>query len=284
VRWQLKSLADLGVIVTGSTPSTSQESFFGGEIPFVTPGDLDHSEPIFRAQRTLSASGANVVRMVPAGAILVCCIGSLGKVGMAGRSLATNQQINSVIFDEDKVWPRYGFFACQRLKQQLETMAPATTVAIVSKSKFEKLKIPLPPLAEQRRIAAILDQADCVRQKRQYSVHRLNNLSQALFYDMFGDPSVNPKKWPLGTIGDLASSTQYGTSAKAGESGDFPILRMGNITPSGAFDFNDLKFIDLPPKDIPKYTVQDGDVLFNRTNSPELVGKTGVYRGGTTYA
>jgi len=77
---------------------------------------------------------------------------------MVGRSLATNQQINSIVFDEARVWPRYGFYACKLLKPKLEGMAPATTVAIVNKSKFEALEILVPPLNEQKRIAAILDQ------------------------------------------------------------------------------------------------------------------------------
>src|ERR1700688_2808638 len=134
--WPTKALGELGTVVTGSTPLTTEDSFFGGGIPFVTPAELDQTEPIVQTPRTLTESGARVVRMLPTGAVLVCCIGSLGKVGMAGRPLATNQQINSVIFDEALVWPRFGFFACQLLARQLETMAPATTVALVSKLEF----------------------------------------------------------------------------------------------------------------------------------------------------
>ncbi len=101
---------------------------------------------------------------------------------------------------------------------------------------------------------------------------------------MFGDPATNPKGWPIGTIDDLTASTQYGTSGKAGEAGTFPILRMGNITETGALDYSSLKYIDLPIGDVEKYTVRDGDILFNRTNSPDLVGKTAVYRGENGYA
>jgi type I restriction enzyme S subunit len=144
--------------------------------------------------------------------------------------------------------------------------------------------ITLPPLAEQRRLAAILDQADALRRARRRAIERLNDLGQAVFYEMFGDPATNPKGWPIGVIGDLAESTQYGTSSRAGSEGEFPILRMNNLTYDGQLVAGDLKYIDIPDKDIGKYTIKDGDLLFNRTNSPELVGKTAVYRGRKVYA
>lgn len=154
----------------------------------------------------------------------------------------------------------------------------------LSPKTLEEFQIPLPPLEEQKRIAAILDQADALRRLRQRAIDRLNTLGQAIFYEMFGDPATNPKSWPIVTIKELTASTQYGTSSKAGDVGNFPILRMGNINESGAFDYSSLKYIDLSALDIEKYTVRDGDILFNRTNSPDLVGKTGVYRGNSIYA
>lgn len=176
-------------------------------------------------------------------------------------------------------WVRTNKFVAEMVKQATGQSYPAVSDKIVKDSL-----IPLPPLAEQKRIAAILDQANSLRRLRQRAIDRLNTLGQAIFYEMFGDPAINPKGWPIGTIESLTASTQYGTSAKAGDDGAFPILRMGNITESGVLDFSSLKYIDLPVSDIEKYTVRDGDILFNRTNSPDLVGKTGVYRGATIYA
>jgi type I restriction enzyme S subunit len=95
---------------------------------------------------------------------------------------------------------------------------------------------------------------------------------------MFGDPSSNPKKFKLGTIRDLVASANYGTSEKASEEvGKYPILRMNNITYEGGWDFSSLKYVDLDSATAHKYLAQRGDLLFNRTNSKELVGKTAVY-------
>jgi type I restriction enzyme S subunit len=139
-------------------------------------------------------------------------------------------------------------------------------------------KIPLPPLPEQRRIAAILDRADALRRKRRESIVMLDEFLRATFLDMFGDPVTNPKGWPITCIGNLAEKVNYGTSAKAGQNGEFPILRMGNITYSGGWNFSSLKYIDFSEKDKEKYLIYKGQILFNRTNSRDLVGKTAVYR------
>lgn len=148
----------------------------------------------------------------------------------------------------------------------------------ISLGDAKKVKIPLPPLAEQKRIAAILDKADAIRRKRQQAIQLADDFLRAVFLEMFGDPVTNPKGFPVGTIRDLVESASYGTSAKASETeGAFPILRMGNITFNGEIDLSDLKFIDLSEKEQPKYLASKGDLLFNRTNSKELVGKTAVY-------
>ena len=142
---------------------------------------------------------------------MVCCIGSLGKIGIAGRTLATNQQINSIEFDSQKVWPKFGYYACQTLKLKLVTMAPATTIAIVSKSKFAQLEIPVPPLPEQRRIAAILDQADALRAKRREALAQLDSLTQSIFIEMFGDPIGNSQSWPLCSLESVCKKITDGT-------------------------------------------------------------------------
>jgi len=156
--------------------------------------------------------------------------------------------------------------------------------ASISKDQLLDLSLPLPPLPEQRRIAAILDHADAVRAKRRRALALLDGLTQAIFLDMFGDPAINDRQWPIVKISDLLSSTQYGTSKKAGLIGAFPIIRMNNIDYSGRFDFTDLKYIDLERSETDRFLVRNGDILFNRTNSPELVGKTGVFRSSIPMA
>lgn len=145
-------------------------------------------------------------------------------------------------------------------------------------SEVAKIKVPRPSKAEQRRIAAILDASDSLRRKRKEAIRLADEFLKAVFIDMFGDPTMNQKGFPEGTIRDLVASANYGTSEKANDdSGRFPILRMGNITYEGGWDLTALKYVDLDARTQDKYLARKGDLLFNRTNSKELVGKTAVY-------
>jgi type I restriction enzyme S subunit len=273
--WPYKTISSLGTVVTGSTPRTTEARFYGGDIPFVTPAELDGVDPVFSTPRTLSEEGANEARVLPEGTVMVCCIGSLGKVGIAGRPVATNQQINSVVFDTTRVWPRFGYYACRLLKPKLETMAPATTLAIVSKSKFESLKIPLPPLAEQRRIAVILDQVEVLRAKRRRALAQLDTLTQSLFLDIFGDPATNPKGWPSRPLGQLTtkfSDGPFGSNLKSShytETG-VRVIRLQNI---GVGEFIDEDRAYIAPEHfagLAKHECLPGDVLIGTLGDPNL--------------
>ncbi len=94
---------------------------------------------------------------------------------------------------------------------------------------------------------------------------------------MFGSPATNPKGWKVTTIGNITTDVRYGTSKPAVEGGKYPYLRMNNITYNGYLDLDNLKYIDIEDDELEKCIVRKGDVLFNRTNSAELIGKTCVF-------
>jgi type I restriction enzyme S subunit len=211
------------------------------------------------------------------GDLLISWSATLGIYTWDGDDAWLNQHLFKVVFDKkdfDK-----SFFK-HLISMSLEEMGRDThgsTMKHITKPRFDSFKIPYPPLAKQQKIAAILDAADNLRQKDRQLVEKYTALSQSLFLEMFGDPVTNHRGFEVGTIRDLVSTANYGTSAKAQEDGDYPYLRMNNITYDGAMDFSSLKYISLEDKDKPKYLVKKGDILFNRTNSKELVGKTGLY-------
>jgi type I restriction enzyme S subunit len=279
VKWPLKRLAELGSISTGSTPRTAESRFYGGDIPFVTPAELDTGLPVTASPRTLSDEGAAKARLLPEGAVMVCCIGSLGKIGIAGRPVATNQQINSVVFDREKVWPGYGFYACRLLRPRLKYMAPATTLPIVSKSKFAELTIPLPPLAEQRRIAGILDKAEALRAKRLATLAKIDILPQAIFLELFGDRTAIMQNWPgkkLGELLDFMTSGSRGWAEYYSDSGDL-FLRIQNVRHDQLL-LDDIAFVKAPDTAEAKRTrVQPGDVLLSITAD---LGRTAVVAEG----
>lgn len=261
--WPSRRLSEVARVVTGKTPITSNREYYGGTIPFVTPVDLK-SQSINSAVTLLSDSGANTVSRVPAGTVMVSCIGSLGKVGIAEREVCTNQQINSLIFDTSQVEPRYGFHFCRTLKPQLEAMAPSTTIPIVNKSRFSELSIPLPPLPEQRRIAAILDKVDILCAMRHEAITKLEQLLQSVFYEMFGHCSEVIK-----TVAELATAEGAVRTGPFGsqllhsefvESG-IAVLGIDNAV-SNEFSWAKPRFItEQKYATLSRYRVYPGDVL-----------------------
>ncbi len=148
----------------------------------------------------------------------------------------------------------------------------------LNKSVLESIPIPLPSLTDQLHIANLLTKAENLIAQRKESIRLLDEFLKSMFLEMFGDPSTNTKKFAKGTLRDVITEVKYGTSSPAEDEGLYPYLRMNNITPDGYMDYSKLKYINISDeKEKEKYVVRKGDLLFNRTNSKELVGKTGVF-------
>ena len=202
-----------------------------------------------------------------------------GLEGLIGSTLARLR-----LTDKDCHAPFVGRFLQSKFSY-IRANCTGATIPHVSRNVLEQLSVPSPPLPEQHRMTTILDKADALRQKRKQSLKLLDEFIRSVFLDMFGDPASNPNKWKERSLGDVIDETQYGTSKPAGEYGNgTQILRMNNITTSGEIDLKDLKWIELSASDIDKFTVQKDDILFNRTNSPELVGKTAVWESDHQFA
>lgn len=146
----------------------------------------------------------------------------------------------------------------------------------LTKTDFLNLGIPFPPFNDQIRIAHLLSKVEGLIAQRKQHLQQLDDLLKSVFLEMFGDPVKNEKGWGPTTIGDMAIEVKYGTSASA-QGGPYKYLRMNNITQDGYWDFGSLKYIDVDDKDFEKYSLRKGDLVFNRTNSKQLVGKTAVY-------
>ncbi len=266
-------------IVGGGTPSRKVAEYWGGPIPWATVKDLNNGFELSSTQETITEEGvhSSATRILPQGTLITATRMALGKAVIATRPLAINQDLKGLLC-ASSLDTRYLLYFLHSKAQFLEGLGKGATVKGILIGDLQDLEIPLPDLAEQKRIAAILDKADAIRRKRQQALTLTDDLLRSTFLDMFGDPATNPKGWDQCTIGDLVEEVKYGSSKKAGPEGEWPMLRMNNITPTGGWDFSDLKYLNLEEKEIPKYTVQKGDLLFNRTNSKELVGKTAVYR------
>lgn len=155
--WVWVRLGAIAEIVTGGTPSKKHPEYYGGNFPFYKPSDLDQGRLTYDASEYLSEEGKNVSRIIPKNSTAVCCIGSIGKCGYLMCDGTTNQQINSAIPKINSLCLYY-YLCTENFVQDLLSMASATTIAIVNKSKMESCAFPLPPLSEQQRIVERLEE------------------------------------------------------------------------------------------------------------------------------
>lgn len=273
-------LGELFKVTSGGTPSRQKSEYYdGGEIHWVKTGDL-HNKYVESATEFITQAGlkGSSTRLYPKGTVLVAMYGAtIGACSILNVEACTNQACAAFVPNKN-VDIDFLYYLLKYCKPDFVKAGSGGAQPNISSTFLKDYKIPFPPLAEQKRIAAILDKADAIRRKRKQAIQLADDFLRAVFLDMFGDPVTNPKGFPIGTIRDFVDTANYGSSGKASETeGEFPILRMGNITYEGGWNFSSLKYIDLSDKDKPKYLAQKGDLLFNRTNSKELVGKTAVF-------
>ena len=277
-KWPVFSLGELCRIIGGGTPSKKNPGFYSGDIPWVTVKDF--GDTVIRDtidHITEDAVERSATNLVPAGTVLVVTRVGLGKVAITGRDMAINQDIKA-LFPDERVLPEYLFWFLVSKSKEIERMGTGATVKGITLKQLKSLSVPLPSYTEQCRIVDILNRADSICRLRKQAIDTARQLTPALFIDMFGDPAANPKGWPLVKAGSLMVSASYGTSKKANTEGNgIPVLRMGNVSPRGDLFLDDLKFVELDENEKRKHLLQKGDILFNRTNSKELVGKTGIW-------
>lgn len=283
--WPVVKLGEVAVFINGDRGKNypSKGSFVKKGVPFISAGNLSGEELNRSSFNYISEDRYNLLSngKVKENDILFCLRGSLGKFAIV-KNIERGAIASSLVIIRNNEKVNLSFLKhylasplCQREINQFENGAAQPNL---SAKDLKSFKIPLPPLDKQKRIAAILDKADAIRRKRQQAIQLADDFLRSVFLDMFGDPVTNPKDFPIGTIRDFVETANYGSSGKASETeGEYPMLRMGNITYEGGWDFTNLKYIDLSEKDKPKYLTQKGDLLFNRTNSKELVGKTAVF-------
>ena len=215
---------------------------------------------------------------------LIFGTGGSASLHYASEPFATSTDCYVIETKELNVDVKYVYYYLKNNFQILEDGFKGAGLKHISKDYLSNIMIEYPDIEEQQRIVNILDKAEEIRTKKKLANEKLDEFLKSTFIDMFGDPEFNNKNWEKVVIRDVVKDVKYGTSSKAGLTGTYPILRMGNLTYNGAIALDDLKYIDLKESEIDKYTVHKGDILFNRTNSKELVGKTAVYRGTNTVA
>lgn len=255
--------------------------FTNGTIPWVKSGELRECTIIDTEEKITSAALAETsVKLVRPGALLLAMYGAtVGRIGMLGVAATTNQAVCHIVPDPSVADSRYLYYALLASVPILLQRRAGGAQPNISQAIVNDLEVPIPSLAEQRRIAEILDKADALRAKRRAALAQLDTLTQSIFLDMFGDPVRSPK-WPLKPLASVIETLRYGPRFynETYTADGVPIARITDLGEDGTLDFPSMPRLAVNAEDFEKFRLRRGDVIFARTGA--TVGKTAVVRDG----
>ncbi len=282
----LKNLIISSFCLTGSggTPSRSKmERYYeNGTIPWVKSGELRESV-INKTEEyvTESALKESSIKLVPAGAILLAMYGAtVGRLGILGIEATTNQAVCHIIPDPEIADARYLFHALSQKVPSLIAKGVGGAQPNINQSIIKELPIFLPPLPEQRRIAAILDQADALRAKRREALAQLDKLTQSIFIEMFGDPVTNPKGWKMSVFGAVCETRLGKMLDQKQQTGEhtYKYIRNANVQ-WFRFDLSEVFEMDFDENARNTFSLKNGDLLICEGGEP---GRAAIWRNQIT--
>jgi type I restriction enzyme, S subunit len=282
--WPSSRLADFCTVITkGTTPTTLGFEFSDRGIGFlrvqnIEGGSVNYEKDILLIdERTHQALARSQIQP---GDVLVSIAGTIGRTGVVPEdapALNCNQAIailrtNGSVF---RPFLRHWLESADAQRQMLGATVTGT-ISNLSLTQIGNLRIPLPPLPEQCRIAEVLDLADVLRAKRQAALAQLDFLAQAIFIDLFGDPTTNPKEWPdsksLGEIADIVSGVTKGRNLQGQSVREVPYLAVVNVQ-DRSLNLSTVKTIEATEDEIERYKLMPNDLLLTEGGDPDKLGR-----------
>jgi type I restriction enzyme S subunit len=294
--WVETTLGDVSTAISGVGFPKHYQGKTQGAYPFAKVRDI--SKAVIINNRLISEADNYIddhdiknmrAHLIPSGSTIFAKIGEglhLNRRALTSCEMLIDNNCMAVAPNVLAVDKRYLFHFLTTVS--LSYLAVSTAVPSVRKGDVEKIKLPLPPLPEQRRIVAKLDRLFARTSRARADLGHIPQLieryKQAILRKAFSGELTADWRQACGvergseiSVGEVAETIRYGSSAKSAPTGDVPVLRMGNIQDM-FLDWKNLVYTS-DEDEIQKYVLAEGDLLFNRTNSPELVGKTAIYRG-----
>jgi type I restriction enzyme S subunit len=273
------------VITKGTTPTTLGFNFVEHGIPFVRAQNLRDGtvdpeiDPLFITEDTHRALARS---MIAPGDVLISIAGTIGRVGVVPSTaieMNCNQAV-AIVRPKAELHNRFLFHWLQSAEahDQINKSQVTGTISNLSLAQIGEFKILLPSLNTQRRIAVILDQVDELRRKRQQALNRLEALTWAIFHEMFGEPDINPNKYPVEQFGDLIvdgpTNGLYKHASAYGEG--TRILRINNFYDGQVMNLKELRRVKISEKEMKVFKLEEDNIVINRVNSREFLGKSAL--------
>ena len=292
--WKLLQLGDVANISSGGTPSRSNPANYIGEIPWVKSGEVNQRKVSFTEEKiSEQALKSSSAKWVKSGSVLVAMYGATaGKVAKLLIDATINQAIAAVCSYKEEAANDFLFHAMEFNAARLLNTVQGSGQPNLSGQLVKELKVPIPPLPEQKKIASILTSVDEVIENTQKQIDKLQDLKKATMNELLtkgightefkdGELGRIPKSWKIVTIDSVTSSIKSGLSRRlSSQDIGIPVINSGNIVSRG-LDTKELKYwyLDDPQgANIENYLLQDGDILLNFINSVSQIGKSCIYK------
>ena len=205
VDWEVARIGDTCEVVGGSTPLTTTKEFWDGDIPWAIPTDITKLKGniISITEKIITERGLSncAARLLPVGSILLTSRATIGECAINSKPMATNQGFASLIC-KDKVYNWFIFYRIKYMRKEIERLGNGSTFNEVSKKSIRELKIPIPPLSEQKKIAEILTSMDEAIEKKQEIIEKTKMLKKGLMQELLAR-GIGHKKFQKTEIGEI---------------------------------------------------------------------------------
>ena len=283
MKWPKACLGEVAQVVSGATPKSSVDEYWDGDIPWITPADLsklEGKEVSTTARRITKAGLASCSsRLLPPRSVLFSSRAPIGHVAINIVPMATNQGFKSFVPNHDLLLPDFLYWWLRHNKVYLQSLGRGATFKEVSKEIVESIEITLPPLEEQRRIAAILDKANEILSLRRNSLERIEFLTNFIFLEIFGNPFSTDSSCSHVPFSQMTERITYGfTSPMSHEDAGIPILTAKNIQ-NGFIDLDNVHYARQDEFDAltSKCKPDPGDILITKDGS---IGRCAIAPAG----
>ncbi|MCM8857394.1 MAG: restriction endonuclease subunit S [Candidatus Thiodiazotropha sp.] len=305
--WVDSPLGEVADISSGGTPSRARPSYWGGDVPWVTPSDITNCRTNYLedTEDTITAKGlaSSSAKLLPPGSLLLTSRATIGEVKIAAKAMATNQGFKNLV--PSGIDGKFLFYQCQVLKGHFLRFAAGSTFLEINRRDTARIRVPHPiSLNTQKKIASVLENIDQAIEKTEALIEKYQQIKAGLMHDLFTrgigpDGKLRPpreqapelyqqtpigwipKEWTLPELGryaDICSGVTLGAKSSPDQRIRVPYLRVANVQ-DGYLDITEIKEISVNQRTFDALRLQPGDVLMNEGGDFDKLGRGTVWQG-----
>ena len=282
-------LGDICEIVSGSTPKTSIDEYWDGDVKWITPAELnDDSYIISDSARKITELAVKKTRLTsfPEGTVILSSRAPIGKVAIAGCEMYCNQGFKNLICS-DKIINKYLYWFLKRNTHFLNSLGRGATFKEISKAIVSEIEINVPEIEQQKKVVEILEKVSGIIARRKKELSALDDLIKARFVEMFGDAVSNPMGWTVKKLKDLTVQINSGNTPKGGSENyvneGIIFFRSQNVW-KDRLEMDDIAYIDAETHaSMKRSSLKHGDILMTKTGrintENSSLGRAALYMG-----